>query len=127
MKIAYFIYSYSHAVIDSGNYEQTEKIDYHEFNFVPLKLGSNLDWFSFHAGIGLSLLWENAAHLNLTLYESPSPKIGVVIPIDIGVNFTDFIGIYAEYKPAIIPIQSSEPFVKHSLNAGLSFSIPIYF
>lgn len=127
MKIVYFVYSYSHAVIDSGNYEQTEKIDYHEFNVVPLKLGSNLDWFSFHAGIGLSLLWENAAHLNLTRYESPDPKIGVVIPIDIGVNFTDFIGMYAEYKPAVIPIQSSEPFVKHSLNVGLSFYIPIYF
>ena len=127
MKIVYFVYSYSHAVIDSGNYEQTEKIDYHEFNFVPLKLGSNLDWFSFHAGIGLSLLWENAAHLNLTLYQSPEPKIGVVIPMDIGVNFTDFIGMYAEYKSVVIPIQSSEPFVKHSLNVGLSFYIPIYF
>lgn len=127
IKILYFVYSYAHTVIDSGNYEKTEKIDYHEFNFVPLKLGSNLGWFSFHVGAGLLLLWEKAAHLNLTQYESPSPKIGAVIPIDIGVNFTDFIGIYAEYKPAIIPIQSLEPFVKHSLNIGLSFYIPIYF
>lgn len=52
-------------------------------------------------------------------------KIGVIIPMDIGIQFADFIGIYAEYKPAIMPITSYKPFVKHSLNVGFSFCIPV--
>lgn len=117
MKILYFGYSYSHAVITSKNNEKREELDYHEFNFVPIKLGSNLSLFSFHIGAGLAILWENALYLKLQLKNSADIfKIGVIIPMDIGIQFADFIGIYAEYKPAIMPITSYKPFVKHSLN-----------
>ena len=127
LKILYFGYSYSHAVITSKNNEKREELDYHEFNFVPIKLGSNLSLFSFHIGAGLAILWENAPYLKLQL-KNPADifKIGVVIPMDIGIQFADFIGIYAEYKPAIMPITSYKPFVKHSLNVGFSFYIPCY-
>ena len=126
LKILYFGYSYSHAVITSKNNEKREELDYHEFNFVPIKLGSNLSLFSFHIGAGLAILWENAPYLKLQL-KNPADifKIGVVIPMDIGIQFADFIGIYAEYKPAIMPITSYKPFVKHSLNVGFSFCIPV--
>ena len=126
LKILYFGYSYSHAVITSKNNEKREELDYHEFNFVPIKLGSNLSLFSFHIGAGLAILWENAPYLKLQL-KNPADifKIGVVIPMDIGIQFADFIGIYAEYKPAIMPITSYKPFVKHSLNVGFSFCMPV--
>lgn len=127
LKILYFGYSYSHAVITSKNNEKREELDYHEFNFVPIKLGSNLSLFSFHIGAGLAILWENALYLKLQLKNSADIfKIGVIIPMDIGIQFADFIGIYAEYKPAIMPITSYKPFVKHSLNVGFSFYIPCY-
>ena len=128
LKIFCLGYAYSHAVITSKNNKKREQLDYHEFNFVPFKLGSNLSWFSFHIGAGLIILWENTPYLKLKL-KNPADifKIGVIIPMDIGIQFADFIGIYVEYKPAVIPITSYKPFVKHSLNVGFSFYIPCYF
>ena len=128
LKIFCLGYAYSHAVITSKNNKKREQLDYHEFNFVPLKFGGNLNWFFFHLGVGPALLWEKESYLKLKL-KNPANifQIGLIIPIDIGIKFADFMGVYAEYKPTLVPIKSSNPFVKHSFNVGFSFHIPCYF
>ena len=128
LKIFCLGYAYSHTVITSKNNKNREQLDYHEFNFVPLKFGGNLNWFFFHLGVGPALLWEKESYLKLKL-KNPANifQIGLIIPIDIGIKFADFMGVYAEYKPTLVPIKSSNPFVKHSFNVGFSFHIPCYF